>query len=93
MKRHKKLGRGVGHSSKPTVVISRNADFPGSLPPFIHLAHRQFEKTVPPPLRELGTTSGLATYQIPVDLVRMVLPTFLADDIEAVELTYRKRIH
>jgi hypothetical protein len=86
----RKSQRKAQRKAAPTLVeIVRNSDFPGSLPGYISLAQRQFEKTVPEPLKRLG--AKLVTYQVPVDLFRMTCPDYLARDVISIELTYRER--
>ncbi len=74
------------HSAPITVIKSAI----GSPPSYVLLGHRHLEKAHPPPIDHLGTTMGIVRFRVPTDLIRMGLPQGIGDDVETVELVYRK---
>ncbi len=71
----------------PTITIIKNPNV-GGLPDYLSIAHRQLEKTQPAPDRHLGTS--LESFQVAVDVLRLVCPESEVNEIDSLELTYRK---
>lgn len=57
----------------------------GEIPPFIPLIHRHFVKAVPPVVNK--TEAHLTAS---VDLLDLIVPSEILDNIEEIEITYRK---
>lgn len=74
-------------SRKTSIEIIRSPE--GNLPGFLALAQRHLEKSRPAPSKKLG--SYLITFQVPLDLMSMVLPASVVRDIDSVELNYHAR--
>lgn len=67
-----------------SIFVSRGV---AQFPSFIDLAQRHFEKEMP-----AGRFDGVnRIFTVPVDLLRLVLPEDLTEDIAEVEIVYGKR--
>lgn len=69
----------------PAVEISKVKN-DGSLPPFLNLAHRHFQKSLP----HITPGQKRATLTINVDLLDLIVPTPILNRIESIEVTYEK---
>lgn len=71
---------------QPEVVIQKvRQGNEVSLPPFIGLFHRHFQKALP---KVASQESAIVT--APVDLLDLILPDRLLDQIESIEVVYKK---
>lgn len=76
-------------SKKPVVIqITRFRDGMRLLPNFIELGHRHLQKE-----RPVAIAEGLTRiYTVPVDMLRVLkLPEFIINEIEEVQVAYKKR--
>lgn len=62
-----------------------------SLPNFVNLGHRHFEKEMPSPIAKSSVNTGL--YRMPIDLVKMVIPlgSPILEGVEEINFGYVKR--
>lgn len=72
-------------TSTPTLTIFKTRNW-AAFPAFVDLAQRHFEKERPNG-REEGSNRA---FTVPVDLLRMVLPPRLVDELVEVEIVYGK---
>lgn len=80
----------LASKNRKHIIIQRSPQL-GCLPAYLDLAQRHFEKSPPPSIKHLGTGQGsLVTFQAPVDLLRLVMPIEMADEVESLELIYRR---
>lgn len=79
--------------NKKLINIDKIIEF-GSLPLFVGLGHRHFEKEMPETgynaLKSGDTIKETGKYTLPVDLAAMVLPVEYIDQIESIELLYER---
>ncbi len=71
--------------NKNTLLITRTGSV--ALPPFVELGHRHLEKEASAPV---GVKE--ATFILPLDLLRMVLPDDMVANVDSVELSYKRRV-
>ena len=75
-------------SKNRTIEVNKASNL-GTMPMFIQMTHRHFEKENPP---EAFSVGSVKTYRAPVDLLRLtVSDPALTRDIEEVTFTYGKR--
>ena len=74
-------------SKNRTIAVSKALNL-GTMPMFIQMIHRHFEKENPPEAFKAGSEK---TYKAPVDLLRLtVSDPALTSDVEEVTFTYGK---
>lgn len=72
-------------SSKPyTIHITTIVGAGRTVPPFISVIHRHFQKSLPSVLPD---ARGITLFA-PVDLLEFLIPEKLLDSIESIEVTY-----
>lgn len=73
-------------SKSHVITIRKGENYVPLIPSFIDMLLRHLEKegTALP-----GAKSG--TFLVPVDLVRLMLPSFVTEEIESIEITFKKR--
>ena len=79
--------------SRSKLMEVRKALNIGTMPVFVQMVHRHFEKENPKASEEWGSSfGGTSTYEAPVDLLKLtVSDPALVRDVEGVEFTYGKR--
>lgn len=58
----------------------------GQIPPYIPLIHRHFQKACP-----ALANRDYAQVTAPVDLLSLMMPEWMIDHIESIEVTYKKK--
>ena len=77
-------------SNNRTIEVSKAANI-GTMPVFVQMIHRHFEKENPSPAETFAAGSRM-TYKAPVDLLRLTISEpALTSDMEEVTFTYGKR--
>lgn len=76
-------------SDNREIVVTRRLDVGSiTLPPFITLGAKHVEKELPKPTQTIG---GRYYFMVPLDLVRLVLPTELSEEITELTLVYERK--
>jgi hypothetical protein len=73
-------------ADKNTIIITRSGSTTFGLPPFVEIGHRHLEKESSAPV---GVKE--ATFILPLDLLRMVMPDDMVAGIDSVELGYKRK--
>lgn len=74
-------------SKQRAIEVSKAVNL-GTMPVFVRMIHRHFEKEVPLEATVWGNTSE---YEAPVDLLKLaVADKSLVDDVESIVFTYKK---